>query len=80
MSFLELDGANMATLLAFDSASMASLLSSENSEYFDEQYPVIYKNKFKKKNGKGFYYTNAIDMALKNNQIRAVNSIVQYIV
>jgi hypothetical protein len=70
----------MATLLAFDSSSMDCLLSSKNSEYFDEQYPIIYKNKLKKRNGKGFYYTNAIDVALKNNQIRAVNCIVKYIV
>ena len=66
-SFLELDGANMVTLLAFDSQVMATLLSSENSKYFNEQYPIIYKNKLKKKNGKGFFYTNSIDVAIKNN-------------
>jgi len=46
---------------------MADLLSSDNAQYFSEEYPIIYKNKFKKKNGKGFYYTNSIDVALKNN-------------
>lgn len=79
-SFLELDGANLVTILAFDSHVMASLLSSENSEYFNEEFPIIYKNKFKKKNGSGFYYTNSIDVALKNNQIRAVNVIIEYII
>ena len=79
-SFLELDGANLVTLLAFDSQVMASLLSSDNSKYFNEEFPIIYKNKFKKKNGSGFYYTNSIDVALKNNQIRAVNFIIEYII
>ena len=57
----------MVTLLSFDSLVMADLLSSDNAQYFSEEYPIIYKNKFKKKNGKGFYYTNSIDVALKNN-------------
>lgn len=59
---------------------MDSLLDRKNEKFFDEKYPVIYKNKFKKKNGRGFYYTNAIDLALKNNQIRAVNCIIKYII
>lgn len=66
-SFLELDGANLVTLLAFDSAVMEILLSSDNAQYFNEQYPIIYKNKLKKKNGNGFFYTNSIDVALKHN-------------
>ena len=68
------------TLLAFDSQVMATLLSSDNAEYFNEKFPIIYKNKLKKKNGSGFFYTNSIDVALKNNQIRAVNVIIEYIV
>ena len=59
---------------------MACLLSSDNAQYFDENYPIIYKNKLKKKNGKGYFYTNSIDLALKNNQIRAVNYIIAYII
>lgn len=66
-SFLELDGANLVTLLAFDSQVMATLLSSDNAQYFNEKFPIIYKNKLKKKNGSGFFYTNSIDVALKNN-------------
>ena len=46
---------------------MDSLLSKKNEQYYDEKYPIIYKNKLKKKNGKGNFYTNAIDIALKNN-------------
>ena len=51
-SFLELDGANMVTLLAFDSKCMQCLLNSGNAEYFDEKYPIIYKVKMNKKKGK----------------------------
>jgi hypothetical protein len=51
---------------------MAQLLSSKNSDYFQAQYPIIFKNRVTKKDGMGFYYSTAIDNALKNNQIRAV--------
>ena len=69
----------MASILAFDSGSMASLLSSSNNKYFSEMFPIIYKNKIAKKDGKNYYYTNAIDIALKNNQVMAVNLIINYI-
>jgi hypothetical protein len=70
----------MASILAFDSGSMVALFSDKNSQYFSEKYPVIYKNKVMKANGESFYYTNAIDIAMKNNQVRAVNTIIRYIV
>ena len=41
---------------------------------------MIYKNKVMKGNGESFYYTNAIDIAMKNNQVRAVNTLISYIV
>jgi len=78
-SFLEFDGANIVSILAFDSRSVASLLSEENSDYFSEEYPVIYKNKVLKKSGQDYFITSAIDIALKNNQIQAVNSLLKYI-
>lgn len=55
-------------------------MSSRNAKYFNEQYPIIYKNKLKKKSGTGYFYTNCIDVALKNNQIRAVSFIIDYII
>ena len=66
-TFLELDASNMASILAFDSRAMECLLRDENSEYFSEEYPIIYKNKIRKKTGKDFYYISALDAALKNN-------------
>lgn len=44
-TFLELDASNFASILAFDSKAMISLLSSDNEQYFDSEYPIIYKNK-----------------------------------
>lgn len=79
-TFLELGGANFCSILSFDSMSMDSLLAEENEHYFSEEYPIIYKNKMKKKDGKGHYYTNAIENALKNNQVKAVNLLISYIV
>ena len=49
-SFLELDGSNIVSILAFDSKSMAMLLDEENSRCFDPRFPLIYKNKIYKKN------------------------------
>ena len=57
----------MASILAFDSGTMLALFAEENSPYFSEQYPVIYKNKIIMSNNENYYYTNAIDIALKNN-------------
>jgi hypothetical protein len=59
----------MASILAFDSSSMKCLLADDNSQYFSEKYPIIYKNKIQKKSGNGFYYRTPISTALRNNQI-----------
>ena len=57
----------MVSILAFDSTSMLNLLSDDNAEYFDEMYPIFYKNKIPKKKGHNYYYRNAIDNAIRNN-------------
>jgi hypothetical protein len=59
---------------------MEILLSDENSKYFSAEFPVIYKNKMEKKDGVNYYYSNAIDTALRNNQVKAVKLIIKYIV
>jgi hypothetical protein len=71
---------NMASILAFDSGSMGVLLSEKNHAYFSELYPIIYRNKIQKKKSDDFYYSNAIDIALKNNQIQAVSILIKYII
>lgn len=71
-TFLEFDCTNMCSILAFDSKSMELLLSEKNSQYFSAEFPVIYKNKMEKLDGINYYYSNAIDTASRNNQIKAV--------
>jgi hypothetical protein len=61
----------MIAYLAFDSRSIKTLLSEDNKDYFDDKFPVFYKNK----EGK-----SSIDVALGNNQIRSVNLMIDYIV
>jgi hypothetical protein len=75
-TFLELDGANMISILSFDSRSMRFLLDDCFNEYFSAQYPIFYRVKGKKVSGESFFYRNAIDNALKNNQVGAVDSII----
>lgn len=61
-SFLEFDGANMVSILSFDSRSMKALLKDDFSEFFDKEFPIFYKNKIQKgkiSDGK-YYYQNAI--------------------
>ena len=79
-TFLEMGGCNFASLLSSDSKSMEYLLHSRNEKFFSEEYPIIYKNKLLKRNGKGYYYTNAIENALKNQQYTSVNLMIRYIV
>ena len=65
-TFLELNGTNMTSILAFDSRSLSILLSDDNKHLFDDIYPIFYKNKINKgKMEKGkFCYRNALDVAV----------------
>ena len=67
-TFLELNCNNMCSIMAFDSASMDFLLSNNHRKWFNKKYPIFYKNKIPKRHEiMLFYYSNAIDNALKNN-------------
>ena len=67
-SFLEFNGTNMVSILAFDSRSTKSLTDEKHSEFFSDKYPIFYVNKIQKKNNKSkFYYRSAIDSALRSN-------------
>lgn len=72
----------MVSLLSFDSRSLECLLDLEkNDRFFRKEYPIFYKNKVQKQGCPNkFYYRSAIDSALKHNQIRAVERIVDYMV
>lgn len=71
----------MVSILSFDSRSMKQLLSDKYKDMFQDEFPIFYKNKIQKSNNKSkFFYRSAIDSALRNNQLRAVDYIIDYIV
>jgi len=60
---------------------MKYLLSDKNSLYFNPKYPIIYRTKIPKKNNPSkYFFVNAIDNAIKNNQSKAVDHMIEYIV
>lgn len=86
-AYLELERRNMVSILAFDSMSIKSLLSESFEEFFTSEFPIFYKNKKlwvkKGKDGKlrnCYKIYTAIDVALENNQIRAVGIMIEHIV
>ena len=59
---------------------MKSLLDDKNSEFFDEEYPIFYRNKISKGTmGTKYFYRSAIDNSLRSNQVGAVAVIISYI-
>lgn len=83
-SFLELDGSNMVSMLAFDSRSLLYLLSDEFDKYFSSDFPIFYRQKIQKgrpisysdpslfKQNNKYFFRSAIDNALKNNQVLGI--------
>jgi len=63
---------------------MSYLLQDEFASLIDKNHPIFFKNKIQKSSsGKQlprFFFRNAVDSALKNNQVGAVNAILKYIV
>ena len=67
-SYLEFDGANIASILSFDSRSMGFLLSDKHADYFSDEFPIFFQNKINKLGSKKkFFFRNAIERSLKNN-------------
>ena len=62
---------------------MRFLLSEKHSLHFSHDYPIIYKNKHKKKKNASkhpkYFYRSAIDNALISNQVGSVQTICNYI-
>ena len=81
-SMMELNGANFCSMLAFDSKSMIYLLSDKQAKFFDPNYPVFYQNKHNRGSFEKpkYYFRNSVDIALENNQTRAVSAILDYII
>lgn len=68
--FLELDVNSLVCFLAFDNNAINYILRDENAGYFSKEFPIFYRNH----DGK-----SAIDTALEENQIRSVNTMIDYI-
>jgi hypothetical protein len=77
-SCLELEGANMTSILSFDSRSIKYLLKDEFKQHFSKKYPLIYKNKNQTEDG--IFYLNAMETALKKNQVAAVAKIMEFVI
>ena len=78
-AFLDLDGANLLSILSFDSHSLKILMDDKFETHFTKDFPLIYKNKITKNNNKKYYFRSALDNSLKYNQIRAATLIIEYI-
>jgi len=87
-AYLELDCANLVSILSFDSLSLKFLLDEKFDDWFSEEFPLFYKNKIQKGESISFrenktniannqyFYRSAIDNALRNNQVLAVGQII----
>ena len=72
----------MTSILSFDNRSINFLLNDDFNEYFSSDYPIIFRNKIQKGDPalQKYYYKNPIDIAIKFEQIRAVQKIIDYVV
>lgn len=81
----------MVTILSFDSRCIKALLSEEKMKFIDHKYPIFHKicywNHYPSNNSydmteqeQSITIENALDIALSNNQILALNEIIGYIV
>lgn len=74
----------MASILSFDSRSMKFLLEHPFVEQIDKKHPIFYKNKLLKHTKTGtkprYFYRNSVEAAMKNNQVGAVDQILNYII
>jgi hypothetical protein len=76
---MDLNGANMFSILSFDSHSLKYLMNPKFDQYFSKEQPLIYKNKISKNNTNHFYFRSALDNSLRYNQIRAAVLLIDYI-
>lgn len=67
----------MANVLSFDSRSMKFILEHEYVDQIDKKHPIFYKNKLIKPDSSEskpkYFFRNAVEAAMKNNQVGAVN-------
>ena len=76
-AYLEMERRNIVSIFALDSKTIGKLLSGQDPKYFDEEYPIFYRNKSKNEDEE---FNTAIDVALLHNQTRAINYIIEHII
>lgn len=69
-------------MLSLNNQALQYLIKDEFKKFYDPKYPLFYKNKIQK--GKfekqKFFYRNPIDTALKHDQAKSVQEIIEYVV
>ena len=84
-SFLELEKNNLISILSFDSKSIKALIGDEIEHEFSSEYPLFYQTRY---NSLDYILPgvnacskrSAIDIALDNHQVRALNLMIKYII
>ena len=66
-SYLEFDAANLVSVFAFDSISTGHLLNDKFKAFFNQKYPLFYKNKYSRGSSGESFYRNAVENALRMN-------------
>ena len=86
-AYLELENQNMVSILSFDSKAVKCILEDKlDPETIKEGFPLIYKNKKQitvVNNNKKIVLQktySALDIAKENNQIRAIQIIIDFII
>jgi len=64
---MEFDGANIISILSFESEALKYLLHERFKKYFDPMYPLFYKNKYRRIGSDNLFFRNAIDGAIRLN-------------
>ena len=79
-SFMELDHSNLIQILSFESRFIDKLLQDtiNNSQNYNPQYPIFYK--MQQQNKENTSVLTPVGLALENNQIIALNKMIEYIV
>jgi hypothetical protein len=78
-TFMELDHTNLVQILSFESRFISKLLDDAiNSDNLTFEYPLFYKMQHTTK--KITKILTPIEVAVENNQIIALNKIIEYVV
>lgn len=78
-SFLQFDLGNLMQLFSFEGDAYKYLLNDKFQRFFTPEYPLFYKNKFKRVGSSQSFFRNAIDKGIEMNQFESVELALKYI-